>query len=154
MKNMYKVWNMPVLGIIFIAMMIGFVMMGCTNPAGGDDKDPISSVTITGLDEFDGDDFDIYIYNASGNEVAGNNDGDSVVDGSITFALYGDFDDFARAGSYIIELYNCDSYETFYYTNGQTFEQLGIDGEEDFPTYSLSGDATIAFSQFQPVPEN
>ncbi len=148
MKNFVKFF-----GMIALIAVIGFALVGCDTGNGGGGGS-ITSVTITGIpSEYNGDDFDIFIFNAlPGYSVASDEEEDAVENGSITFKLTdNDYNDFTKVGSYAIRLDNYDDNSEFWYTDGKTLAELGIASEADankMPRYSLSGNASIAFNKF------
>jgi hypothetical protein len=121
---------------------------------GGGDTDGYQ-ITINEINfDFDGHDFDIWLYNdimsaiSGDSAIAGNADGDSVEDGSITFALYDESGNgFTTSGPYVIILEDYDTGIYYAYTNGQSIEQLGEDPTR-VPTVQISGNMNFTFDQF------
>jgi hypothetical protein len=136
------------LGILVIALVFGMTVIGCDT---GGNTDP-KSITITGIPQGTTD-ADIYImkgFSSQSDLVAG---GPGVISGtSVTFTLLTpSFKSWTGNGSYYINVDLDD--DEYYYTNGKTFAELGINGPEDahkLPKFNISSaNSTIDLSKFQ-----
>ncbi len=139
---------------VLLVVLIG-TFIGCDNPSsGGGNDDPISSLTITGLGDYNGCELVIMLIAFTGTEgelIAGA-DGGIIQDGKITYTeLYTDNTEdelFTTPGSYGINLNIWDSDDnigSFMYTNGKSMAQLQSVNEIKC---HLSGDTTIALNKF------
>lgn len=160
MKNKFKM-----IGIIFMVMVIG-LFAACGDNGNGGRDDPLSSITITGLGDYNSCEIAIGLFsNVSqlGNDTPVAFGYCEIDSSSEKFTLYDDeYHEFTKAGSYYVwlniykevgdEVYDPDDY--FMYTNGETLQDLEIEGLQDaskLPKCSLSGDASIALSKFADV---
>jgi uncharacterized repeat protein (TIGR02543 family) len=116
----------------------------------GENTDP-KKITITGLNGKSGSvEIDIATSIGDGDMVASG--GGTISGSSVTVSLQKqDGSAWTDTGSYYLMISMNDG--TYAYTNGQTFEQLGIKSEADIykvPKYNIqSATSAIAFSQFQ-----
>jgi hypothetical protein len=158
------------LGMLVMALIFGITVVGCdngsTNGNGNDDDngstpantDP-KTITITGLAGKSGN-VEIVLGNIVNNDdvVIAIGQG-TISDNAVTVPLKNkDSDtDWTGTGSYIIQLEFVVTDDTWFYTNGKTWAEIGITAntseEEAFlklPKYNIaSATSTIAFDQFK-----
>jgi len=150
-----KIW----LGILVMALVFGMTVVGCSNGStgGGESK----SITITGITGKTGD-ASIGFYSSldSEDEFVGGWGMGTISGNSVTFKLLnkGSFTTpWTGSGSYYLELsFYQDDDTNYYYTDGQTWAQLGLTQDSSvsqvsskLPKYTISSaTSTIAFNKF------
>ncbi|MDR2095099.1 MAG: hypothetical protein LBP76_06225 [Treponema sp.] len=145
-------------GMFGIVLAFGIVVMGCDNDP-DENTDP-KKIIITGLGEQSGS-IEVSLYSTSFDnaDVEGE---ETISDTSVTISLKvaedgkdtDELDDWTGTGSYYLILEVGDN--MYLYTNGKTFDDLGITGQQDIaklPKIDISETTiTIAFTEFVPVP--
>lgn len=145
-----------ILGILVLVYLM--IIVGCKN-----DSRENGTITIAGIDDRNGYKAVIYVLSDDG-KIAARGEG-NISNNSVTILLVDDKQNqFTGNGLYILELFlSYSGYpgsvnsEQYLYTNGQTWERLGIDENYFYPRvlekiqkYNISSTAsTISFDKFQ-----
>jgi len=143
------------LGMLAMALVFGMTVVGCdkgdTDKGGGTTGG--KSITITGITGKTGVVSIMVLSNFSYDGPVAGGMG-SISGNSVTFSLVKDeaFNPWTGSGSYYLYLTFEKDDIAFFYTNGQTFAQLGITSDADMaklPKYNISSaTSTIAFNKF------
>jgi hypothetical protein len=145
-----KIW----LGMLAIALVLGMTVVSCDDGGGA-----AKSITITGITGKTGEAMIMVGSSMDEAGMAAMGFGE-ISGGSVTFDLMNEqFKPFTGSGSYFLYLEFEDG--GYVYTNGKTFDELGlnINSSEDeiyakLPKYNISSEnSSIAFNKFIIVPE-
>ena len=140
-------------GIMAVMLVFGMVLAGCDDGSSGgseENTDP-KKITITGLDGKSGT---VMVYLTTGGDEDGTVAvGSGTISGSTATVLLKkrDSTDWTGTGSYYMVLRIGES-ESYIYTNGKTFAELGVAGpgdEKKLPKISITVTTTsVALNKF------